>query len=64
MCVRINIIICNVFVLDMSSPYSSAEFIVEGVIMLVVASVGILLNIVSVFYFAQLKTRKHSIAYF
>ena len=57
-CVRINIIIYNVFVSDMSSPYSSAEFIVEGVIMLVVASVGIFLNIVSVFYFAQLKHQK------
>ena len=42
----------------MSNPYNSAEYIVEGVIMLVVASVGILLNIVSVLYFAQLKNQK------
>jgi hypothetical protein len=30
----------------MSDPYGSAEFIVEGVIMLVVASMGVLLNII------------------
>ena len=36
----------------------SAEYLVEGVIMLVVASVGIFLNTVSVFYFAQLKHQR------
>ena len=36
----------------------AAEYVVEGVIMLVVACVGIFLNIVSVFYFAQIKHQK------
>jgi len=41
----------------MSSPYL-AEFLVEGVGMLMVASVGVVLNIISIFYFAQLKQQK------
>ena len=36
----------------------AALYLLEGVIMLVVASVGIFLNTVSVFYFAQLKHQK------
>ena len=54
----INLRLCHFFLPEMSSPSSSAEYIVEGVIMLVVASLGIFLNILSIFYFAQLKHQK------
>ena len=41
-------------VLSMSSP---SEFVFEGVLMFLVAVIGVCLNISSVVYFAQLKTQ-------
>lgn len=42
----------------MSDSQYLAEFIVEGMVMLIVGAVGVILNIISVFYFAKLKHQR------
>ena len=38
--------------------FEYAEYVVEGILMLVVASIGVLLNILSIFYFSLLHQQK------